>query len=158
MKRLAIAIVVSLSLVAAAVYAGEIVTLPKAIIIQDPTTDQIDKHSVEFFYGPPAYAVIRYRPIDTSGRMSTRYVSIKVQNEVDNPDTAAANCVGVEDPWPGCTGVGTGGTYLDPATEAPWDETSTDFTSFVSGFGATLKTRSDAVIYSDVQSRFDLEE
>jgi hypothetical protein len=157
MKRFIVVAFVMFAFVGIAV-AGEVVTLPKSIIISDPTTNQIDKHSVEFFYGPPAYAVIRYRPIDSSGRMSTKYVSIKVQNVADNPITAVENCTAEGSPWPGCTGEGTGGEFLDPATEQPWNEADPAFTNFVSGFGPTLKTRADAIIYSDIQNRFDLEE
>jgi len=136
--------------------AGEIVTLPKYLVLTDATTNQIDKISVTFYYGPPAFALIQYRPVDSQGRFGTP-IKKTVRDVVDNPTTAVENCTAPEEPWAGCTGLGTGGAFLD-GVSIPWDETITVFTDLVAGYGATLKTRVDAIIYSDVQNRYETQD
>ena len=133
--------------------AGEIVTLPEYLVLTNPTTNQIDKMSVTFYYGSPPYAIIAYKPVDTEGRFGLA-IKKRVYDVIDNPETAVENCTDVAVPWAGCTGVGTGGEFLDGVSR-PWDETDTSFTDLVAGYGATLKTRVDAIIYSDVQDRYE---
>lgn len=132
--------------------AGEIVTLPEYLVLTNPTTNQIDKISVTFYYGSPPYAIIEYKPVDAGGRFGLA-IKKRVYDVVDNPETAVENCTDVAVPWAGCTGVGTGGEFLDGVSRS-WDETDTSFTELVAGYGATLKTRTDAIIYTDAQNRF----
>ena len=136
----------------AAALAGEVVTLPEYLVLTNPTTNQIDKISVTFYYGSPPYAIIEYKPVDAGGRFGLA-IKKRVYDVVDNPETAVENCTDVAVPWAGCTGVGTGGEFLDGVSRS-WDETDTSFTELVAGYGATLKTRTDAIIYTDVQNRF----
>ena len=125
--------------------AGEVVTLPKYLVLNSPTTNTIDKIGVDFRYGPPPYAIITYFPIDSNGRR-VKIQRFRIQNIPDDPTTTTTTCVGPGDPWELCTGLNT--------CENDCDETDNSFSDFVAGFGVTLKNRADAAIWEHIQERF----
>ena len=113
MKTLRIIAVLMLLAVAAFSHAGEIATLPSAINLNTPTTDQIELDSVEFFYGATNYAILKYKVLDLNG-------STIVEQQVE--------------------------------------VAGSDFTAFVNGYGSTLNTRTKALIWTDIQSKYTLVE
>jgi hypothetical protein len=146
MKKLFILFLVLIPIIA---IGGEIVTTPSNIVLSQPTTNQVDKLRITFFYSPDGNhsAVIWYNIMSNDGSTIYEKKSFAIRNLPDNAETNAADCVAAGDPYGCCTGAGTGDC----------DESTTDFDDYVSGFGATLKTRSDNKIWEDIQNHFTVE-
>ena len=145
MKKILIAL--SLILVFSSLsFAGEIRTTPEYIVLTEPTTNQVELIEQKYFYGSNPSVLIRFNILDSTGVVREKH-TIRIQNILDNPETISVNCVDIGDPYPNCTGAGT--------CENDCDESTTDFTDFVSGFGATMKTRGDTAIWQFIQEKYE---
>lgn len=125
---------------------GEVVTTPSPIVLSSPTTDQVEKLRMTFFYGSDGNhrVVIWYDVLSSDGSKILKRESVVIYNHPDYPFTDVNNCVAEDDPHDCCTGPTTGDC----------DESTTDFTDFVQGFGTTLKDRGDLKIWQDIQSKY----
>ena len=128
---------------------GEVVTTPNPIVLSSPTTDQVEKLRMTFFYNSSGNhsVVIWYDILSSDGSKVLKRESINIYDRMDNPLTDAIDCVAEGDPYGCCTGPVTGDC----------DESTTDFTDFVQGFGATLKNRGDLSIWQDIQNKYTVE-
>ena len=146
MKKCLLAVIILM--MATPAIGGEIVTMPYYVMLSNPLTDQGEKLSITFMYEQSGnhYAVIRYRILSDSGNEIMHNLELVIRDLPDDPESITANCVAVGDPWPLCTGAGT--------CTNDCDESTTDFTDFVAGFGGTLKSRSETAMSNDIQSRF----
>lgn len=135
------------------VNAGEVVTTPENIVISQPTTNKVDKLRLTFFYSPTGdhRVLIHYNVLSNDGSKIVSSQSVLVRNIPDEPGTDPAQCTETGVPYDCCSGAYPG----DPNEGC--DESTTDFTDFVSGFGATLKTRADQAMWQDIQKKFTTE-
>jgi len=126
------------------------VTIPKYIVLSDPTTNVVDRFEVALRFGPPAFGILTYFVMDSQGRI-VKKVPVKVQNIPDNPESITANCVAENDPWPLCTGAGT--------CDNDCNEADPRWTTFYNAIdGATIKSEAQALMWEDVQNRFTLQD
>jgi len=128
-------------------YAGEAVTLPYDVVVADPLTDKAEKMAITIRYSGSGnhYAVLEYRILNQDQTNILYKYSFAIRDIPDNPESITANCTDVGIPWNLCTGVG---TCTDDC-----DESTTDFTDFLSGFASTLNTRAEAAMSQDLQSK-----
>ena len=147
MKKIVILTAMALIVTCSLSFAGEIRQTPKYIVLTEPTTNIVELLSMEFFYAANPYAVIHFNVLDSNGDIRAEH-AVRVRNRLDDPETDASLCVGVGDPWPCCTGAGTGDC----------DESTTDFTDFVNGYGETMKSRGDVEVWQYILNRYDTQE
>jgi len=148
MKKKLLIVLFFISLIPLYIWAGEVVDTPQDIVIGDPLTDKIDKLRFTFYYDSDGNhsAIGWYNVMDATGTRIVRSESFSVHNKQDNPQSITAGCTGVGVPWELCTGAGT--------CTNDCDESTTDFTDFVDGFGSTLKARIEAGMWQDIQSKY----
>ncbi len=142
MKKILMLVFVTV-LMAKISFAGELRTTPEYVVLTEPTTNQTELMTTTFYHGSNPYAKIKYHILDSNGSVRKIH-TVTIRNVTDNPDTDPLLCIGIGDPWTGCTGVGTGDL----------DETDTSFTDYVNGFGNTMKTRGDTKVWQHIQSMY----
>lgn len=143
MKKFLIFLILLVPIVA---LSGEIVNTPSNIVLSQPTTNVIDKLRLTFFYDQAGNhsCIIWYNVMSNDGTEIVERQSVALVDAADNPDTDVTLCTDIGVPFSCCTGFQAGDC----------DESSTDFTDFVTGFGATLKSRADAEIWNDIQGKY----
>jgi hypothetical protein len=92
---------------------GEVVTVPKNIVVKEPLADKVNKDHVRFYWDAAApYAVIYYQIQDDTGRdLEEEFIKLE----------------------------------------------GADFTAFVADIGNTIKTRSEAAIWTDLQAKYTVQ-
>ena len=131
------------------IQAGEVVTTPQNIVLSpSPTTNQVEKARMTFFYENSGNhrVIIWYNLLSSDGTEVIKQESVSIQDLPDDPESITENCIGIGDPWSLCTGAGT--------CTNDCNESTTDFTDFVSGFGATLDSRGESDIWQDIQGKY----
>lgn len=142
-------------------FAGELRTTPEYMVLNDPTTNQVEFLTLTHFYsaaGP--YAVIMVQVLDSTGVRSRHPTYIR--NIPDNAESIAVNCIEGDNPatpdidesrpWPLCTGAG---TCANGPLGGECDETDPVYSDFVDGYGATMKSRGDSLVWQNLQTIYD---
>lgn len=142
MKR-SILFVILVVLIPFVVLAGEVRTTPKYLVLTEPTTNQIELQSIQFFYADNPYVVIKFDVLDSNGNVRASH-TVRVRNNLDIPETVSGECVAAANPWPCCTGEGVGDC----------DESTTTFDAFVAGYGSTLVSRSDGSVWQYILNKY----
>ena len=145
MKRLLISILLII-LFCGISFAGELRTTPEYLVLNDPTTNEIEFITLSHYYNAISpYATVTIQVLDSTGVRNSH--TIVIRNETDDPESITANCLEFEKPWKLCTGVGTCANDCD--------ETTTAYTDFVAGYGATMKSRGDVLVWQRLQELYE---
>lgn len=120
-----IMVLITIAIMNVHVFAGELRTLPQYLVLNDPTSNQVEAITLTHYYNATSpYAIMTLHVLDNNGVRDR--VSVHIRNEVDDPET-------------------------------PEDETTTTYTDFVAGYGATMKTRADALAWQRLQELYDIQ-
>jgi len=149
MKKILIVVFICFITISGIAFAGEVRTLPKYLVLSDPTTNQSEFITLTHYYDADnPYAIVTVHVLDSTGVRDS--IPILIKDVEDNPYSITAECTDIGIPWPLCSGVGT--------CENDCDETSTAYTDAIAGYGATMKSRFDVLVWNKLKELYPTQE